>query len=188
MNKRLLQNFPAIIAALLCGVSLAPTAQAWSHGYAAVTHASKRASAKASKAFTAVVTHVTDGDTMWVQSDRGGAAIDVRIQGIDAPEICQDYGKAAQSALASRVLHHTVSVSSKARDRYGRMIAKVSDQGQDLGAWLVSSGHAWSNHYRQSLGAYGAQETAARQARMGLWASGSPVEPKMFRKRMKCHK
>ncbi len=165
-----------IIAALLW---MQGVAQAWTH------HASKRT---ASKAFAAVVTHVTDGDTIWVRVASEEQAIDVRIQGIDAPEICQDYGKTAQAALARKVLHQTVSVSSKARDKYGRMVAKVTIGGEDVGAWLVENGHAWSNHYHQSLGTYGVQETTARQAVRGLWASSSPMEPKIFRKKTKCHK
>ena len=166
----------AIIAALLWTHGVA---QAWTH------HSSKRAP---SKAFSAVVTHVTDGDTIWVSAGGGAQAIDVRLQGIDAPEICQDYGKVAASVLSHRVLHQTVSITSKARDKYGRMIARVSIGGEDLGAWLVANGHAWSNHYRQSLGTYGQQELAARQAGRGLWASGSAIEPKVFRKKTKCHK
>lgn len=171
-----------IIAAL---VLFHGTTEAWTHSDHTVHRTSKR---PPSRAFTAVVTHVTDGDTLWVSKGNGEQAIDVRLQGIDAPEICQDYGKSAQAALARRVLHQTVSVTSKARDKYGRMVAKVSVGGEDLGAWLVANGHAWSNHYHQSLGTYGQQETAAKQAGRGLWAGGYPVEPKLFRKRTKCHK
>lgn len=175
-NKNMKKITFVIITALFWGHGVG---QAWTH------HNSKRGP---SKAFSAVVTHVTDGDTIWVSKGNGEQAIDVRLQGIDAPEICQDYGKSAQMALAHRVLHQTVSVTSKARDKYGRMVAKVSVGGEDLGAWLVLSGHAWSNHYRQSLGTYGQQETSARQAARGLWAGGSPMEPKAFRKKTKCHK
>jgi micrococcal nuclease len=138
--------------------------------------------------YNAVVTHVTDGDTIWVSAGQGAAAEDVRIQGIDAPEICQDYGRTAAAALLAKLQHRTVSVSGRARDKYGRLVAKVVLNGQDVGAWLVENGHAWSYHNRRSLGAYGQQETAARQAGRGLWASGSPMEPKLFRKRTKCHK
>jgi len=158
--------------------------QAWTHNHMAHKPRTKYPTVS----FHAVVTHVTDGDTMWVSTGNGEQATDIRIQGIDAPEICQDYGRTAQAALSHRVLHQTVSVTSKARDKYGRMVAKVSVGGEDLGAWLVANGHAWSNHYRQSLGTYGAQEMAARQAGRGLWGSGSPIEPKVFRKKTKCHK
>jgi endonuclease YncB( thermonuclease family) len=140
------------------------------------------------QSFAAVVKYVTDGDTIWVSAGGGSQAIDIRIQGIDASEICQDYGRVAASALLQHLQHKTVSVSAKARDKYGRMVAKVNLNGQDVGAWLVANGHAWSYHNRRSLGPYGKQETVARQSGRGLWASGSPVEPKVFRKRTKCHK
>jgi hypothetical protein len=39
-----------------------------------------------------VVTHVRDGDTVWIQSIHGGQTHKVRLQGLDAPEICQAWG------------------------------------------------------------------------------------------------
>lgn len=140
------------------------------------------------RTFTAVVTHVTDGDTIWISTGRGTQAIDVRIQGIDAPESCQEYGRMATSALLQYVLHKTVRVTGRARDKYGRMVAKVTLNDEDVGAWLVEHGHAWSYHSRRSLGTYSQQEVSARLSRRGLWASDSPLEPKLFRKQTKCHK
>jgi endonuclease YncB( thermonuclease family) len=137
------------------------------------------------------VTHVTDGDTLWVKPSSGGEALDVRIQGIDAPESCQDYGHAAQQALSRHVLHKSVTLTTKARDKYGRVIAKVSLGNQDVGAWMVKSGHAWSYHFHKSRGPYANEEKAARQAGRGLWGYPNAIEPREFRKFMrgaKCHK
>jgi micrococcal nuclease len=178
----MIKKLMVIIVALLLFQS---TAEAWTHSHSGTHPRSKRAPPQA---FSAVVTHVTDGDTIWVSVGGGVQAIDVRLQGIDAPEICQDYGRIAAGALLQHLQHKTVSVTGRARDKYGRMVAKVSLNGQDVGAWLVENGHAWSYHNKRSLGPYGKQETAARQLGRGLWASGSPMEPKLFRKRMKCHK
>jgi endonuclease YncB( thermonuclease family) len=173
-----------IIAALAL---LHGSAQAWTHSNGETHRAAKRA---APVAFSATVMHVTDGDTIWVSVGGGGTqpAIDIRIQGIDAPEICQDYGRIAAGALLNYLQHKTVSVTGRARDKYGRTIGKVTLGGQDVGAWLVENGHAWSYHSARSAGLYRLQEASARQARRGLWASGSPVEPKVFRKRTKCHR
>jgi micrococcal nuclease len=133
-----------------------------------------------------VVSHVTDGDTLWVKPNSGGEALDVRIQGIDAPESCQDYGHASQQALARHVLHKSVTLHTRARDKYGRVIAKVSLANQDVGAWMVHGGHAWSYHFHKSAGPYAREEVAAKQARRGLWAYSNAVEPREFRKRNKC--
>ncbi|MBG9389277.1 thermonuclease family protein [Caenimonas aquaedulcis] len=134
------------------------------------------------RSLTGVVTHVTDGDTIWVRPVGADSAVAVRLQGLDAPEICQAFGVQARDALAAHVLHQRVSVSVKARDVYHRTVGRVALQGDDLGAWLVVRGYAWSSHYRRRAGPYAQQEAQARGARRGLWASPA-TDPKAFRKR-----
>jgi micrococcal nuclease len=48
------------------------------------------------------VSHVTDGDTLWVRSPGAREAQQIRLHGIDAPEICQPFGKQSRDALAAR--------------------------------------------------------------------------------------
>jgi micrococcal nuclease len=141
------------------------------------------------RVFQGVVTHVTDGDSIWVRASSGGAPVEVRLQGIDAPEICQAFGKAARDAMAGRVLRRPVAVNSRARDGYQRVLGRVTADGQDLGLWMVSRGYAWSYRYRRDTGPYAAAEAQARQARRGLWSLATPpVEPRVFRKRHgSCH-
>jgi micrococcal nuclease len=135
----------------------------------------------ASNTLQGVVSHVTDGDTIWVRP-AVGAPVKVRLQGVDAPEICQPFGAQAREALSARVLLRFVQVSTRARDVYQRSIGRVNLQGQDVGAWLVAGGYAWSTRYGRREGPYASEEAQARQARRGLWA-GSAVEPRLFRKR-----
>ncbi|MDQ6880911.1 MAG: thermonuclease family protein [Pseudomonadota bacterium] len=143
--------------------------------------------AAVARSLEGVVRHVTDGDTLWVQP-AAGAALQIRIAGIDAPEICQPFGPQARDALAARVLHRPVVVATRARDIYHRTVGRVSSEGHDIGAWLVSGGYAWSPGYRHHPGPYAAEETHARQARRGLWAAAA-TEPKEFRKRHgSCHR
>lgn len=135
-----------------------------------------------------VVTHVSDGDTVWVRPAGAGAAIQVRLQDLDAPEICQAFGTRARDALAARVLDRQVQVAIRARDVYQRSVGRVSLEGQDVGAWLVAGGFAWSTHYQRRPGRYAPEENAARDARRGLWMAAAPVDPLTFRKRHgSCH-
>lgn len=146
------------------------------------------ASATPRRDFHGTVTHVSDGDTLWVRPATGGAAVPVRLQGIDAPEACQAFGSQARQALAWRALNKPVRVQVQGRDDYDRLLARVSVHGQDLGAWLVFSGHAWSYRYRANPGPYAQQESQARMARRGLWAASGALEPREFRKRHgACH-
>jgi micrococcal nuclease len=147
--------------------------------------------ARTALSIVGVVTYVSDGDTVWVKPNGGGEALDVRIQGIDAPESCQDYGHVAQQALSQHVLHKTVTLTTKARDKYGRVIARISfgNQGhQDVGAWMVANGHAWSYHFHRNAGPYAREEMMARLSGRGLWGNGYPMEHREFRRRTKCHK
>ncbi len=132
------------------------------------------------QALSGVVTRVADGDTLWVRP-AGGKPVKVRLQGIDAPERCQAWGEQARAALAARVLHQQVQVRTKAYDDYQRAIAQVELHGEDVAAWMVREGHAWSYRYRRSPGPYAEQEQQARAARRGLFAQPA-VEPRVFRK------
>ncbi len=138
--------------------------------------------------WTGMVTHVSDGDTLWVRPQRGGAPRVVRIDGIDAPELCQAYGETARTALTGRVLGQVVQVRVRRHDEYGRALGLVTLGGQDVGAWLVAHGHAWSYHYRGQAGPYAAQEARARVSRLGLFRQPQAELPRAFRRRHgPCH-
>lgn len=138
--------------------------------------------------WTGNVTHVSDGDTLWVRPQSGGAPRSVRLDGIDAPELCQTHGEAARAALVGRVLGQTVQVRVRQHDDFGRALARVSLHRQDVGGWLVSQGHAWSYRYRGRAGPYAAQESQARARRLGLFQQGHPELPREFRRRHgPCH-
>lgn len=136
------------------------------------------------KVWRGVVTHVSDGDTLWVRPEAGGEAVDIRIDAIDAPEICQDFGPEARAALSARVMHKPVDVSPKRRDGYGRLLARLQEPGgADVGAWLVASGHAWAHQYKSFKSVYGQEQAHAQAARKGLFANAQAVQPREFRRR-----
>lgn len=133
--------------------------------------------------YEARVTRVFDGDTVWVQSLNGGRPRKLRLDGLDAPEICQAGGEASRDVLAQRVLRQQVTVSERWRDDYGRGLARLTHKGEDVGGWLVSMGHAWSYRWRNSAGPYQTQEAQAQEASLGLFADAQPELPRAFRQR-----
>jgi micrococcal nuclease len=139
------------------------------------------ASPAGARTVTGTVNHVSDGDTLWVRS-ADGTPVQVRIHGLDAPEICQAFGQEARDALAARVLHRKVKVAIRAQDAYQRSVGTVSLKGQDVGAWMVARGYAWSARGRGG-GPYAQEEAQARKARIGLWTAPTAVEPRSFRRR-----
>jgi micrococcal nuclease len=134
--------------------------------------------------YEARVTRVSDGDTLWVKPLAGGRYRKLRLDGIDAPEICQDGGMASRDALAARVLEQVVTVHERHHDTYGRALVRLTHSGTDVAARLVLQGHAWSHRWRRSLGPYAQQEAWARKQRMGIFQSDASAElPRDFRQR-----
>lgn len=136
-----------------------------------------------------VVTHVVDGDTIRVRPLHGGKPVSVRLEGLDAPEICQAGGAASREALRQRVQGHEVRVRGSRHDDYQRLLARVEREGEDVGAGMVRAGHAWSYHRRGDAGPYAAEQRQARAARAGLFASPTPpMYPGRFRREHgSCH-
>lgn len=134
------------------------------------------------------VTSVVDGDSLWVTPTAGGKAIEVRLAGIDAPEICQQHGQEARRYLAELVLKQPVRLqvagSNASRDTYGRTLGTLFLGHVEVNRLLVEEGHAWSIRTKWDRGPYVAQERMARALSRGLHKAGSAaLEPKDFRLR-----
>lgn len=134
----------------------------------------------------AIVTHVTDGDTVWIElgataPGRPSGRVKVRIEGIDAPESCQAWGAQAREALRERLLGRAVTVQLRRQDVYARWLGLVQHEGEDVAAWMVAQGHAWSYRSRRGAGRYQAEERRARAERRGLFAQPDPLPPAVFR-------
>lgn len=136
-------------------------------------------------AWSGVVTHVVDGDTVKVRPPGGGKPLSIRLEGMDAPEICQAGGTLARDALKRRVLGQRVAVHGRVRDDYGRLLARITLDGEDQGRWMVANGQAWSYQYRGSAGPYAAEQRSAQRAGLGIFSASArgAVNPREFRKR-----
>ena len=144
---------------------------------------SSRAAAATQQVRSGLVTRVVDGDTLWVQTHPSQQPLKVRIQGIDAPEICQAGGERARAALSRRVLGQSVTVASRAHDDYGRTVGILRLEGEDVGRWMVANGHAWVYSYRQKKAPYADELAQARTARRGVFSDAAAEEPRGFRQR-----
>lgn len=135
-------------------------------------------------AYTVEVVRVTDGDTLVVS----GLRKNVRILGIDAPELAQASGHAAREAIQA-LEGKTVRLHTLGRDSYGRTLAQVFlNDGTDVGLEQLRAGWAWVYGSglralpKKERRAYRAAEASARKEKRGLW-KGSPaaIAPWRFR-------
>jgi endonuclease YncB( thermonuclease family) len=123
--------------------------------------------------FTGRVVGIADGDTLTVRED-GGAAIRIRLWGIDAPERGQAYTSVAKRYLSSLAFGKMVRVLVRDQDRYGRTVAEIIlPDGRNANQEMVRAGYAWwFRRYAPDDGVLEQLETEARQARRG--AVGRP--------------
>ncbi len=114
---------------------------------------------------------VIDADTI----DVGGTR--VRLFGIDAPEMGQpctqdgrtwDCGAWTRDAVRNRFEGTFAQCTQRDVDRYGRIVAQCTVDGQDMGRMIVKSGLAWA--FRQYSDTYDLDEKTAAIAQRGLWA------------------
>jgi micrococcal nuclease len=129
------------------------------------------------------VVRVVDGDTLWLVREGATKPMKLRIEGIDAPEICQAFGPEAKRALANRVLDRDVTAKLRAVDDWGRRIGHVYDGETNVGQRMVRDGMAWSIRYRWDRGPYVADERLAQSFFRGLHADGKAEMPRTFRQR-----
>lgn len=116
---------------------------------------------------------ITDGDTLKARCGEPGAyeQITVRISAIDAPEKAQPFGQVSRQHLAQLCFQQQATIKPRSRDRYGRTVADVECQGQDVATEQVRSGLAWY-YVRYGKGYEHLQplQDDAQAARRGLWS------------------
>lgn len=143
--------------------------------------------------FTAV-SRVIDGDTIEILKD--DEFVKVRLQGIDAPERTQKYGKEATDKVIELLRPvNMITVNILDKDRFGRLIATVHTNDEDMvkvnsyggvrgdvGLILVDQGLAW--HYKKYSDSeeLEAAEIYARTNKLGLWSEKEPTPPWIYRR------
>lgn len=114
---------------------------------------------------------VTDGDTITINK------LQVRLFGIDAPELNHPFGQKAKWAMVKLCKGQTVKAEIVADDHFGRTVAKcLLEDGRDLSAELVKQGLAidWPTF---SGGVYSALEVPG--ARKKLWLADARQKGRM---------
>lgn len=109
--------------------------------------------------------YVTDGDTIVINKTQ------IRIFGVDAPELNHPYGQKAKWAMVKLCKGQTVRAEITDEDTHGRMVARCYlPDGRDLSAEMVKQGLAidWPKF---SGGTYSELETV--DARKRLWLASA---------------
>lgn len=127
---------------------------------------------------------VTDADGLEVQETA------VRFAALDAPEFNQlakideggdwiNHGALVKKALAAEIGGRPVRVKVESWDKWGRAVGTVTQDGRDIGEWLVREGHAVATYGDRYKGAQEDAKTASR----GMWGYEKAFDPRWWRHR-----
>lgn len=137
---------------------------------------------------TGFVTAITDGDTLKLLDARK-TEHKIRISGIDAPEKAQPFGSKSTANLGRLAFNKDAQADCPKKDRFSRLVCKVTVDGTDVGLQQVTDGMAWwyRKYAKEQSGAdqdsYEQGETMAKLRRLGLWGEVNPVPPWEWRHR-----
>jgi endonuclease YncB( thermonuclease family) len=128
------------------------------------------------------VINVHDGDTITVL-DKDNKKTHIRLQGIDAPELKQEFGSVSQQNLSRLVMGKQVTIVWTKVDKYRRTVGTIMLDGRDINIEQVKAGLAW--HFKkyedeqkpEDRVTYAAAEREARAAKLGLWIDPNPTAP-----------
>lgn len=124
----------------------------------------------AAKVITGEVVRVKDGDSLMFYRPDVKRTSELRLAGIDAPELAQPWGLQARSALRRKVQGRSVRIEVTDRDRYGRLVGRIWVGPTYVNAYMTQFGHAWAfDRYLKDSRIRAGQDLARREKR-GLWA------------------
>jgi len=125
-------------------------------------------------AVSATCIKVIDGDTIVVRCDKRQVTVD--LEGVDAPELGQPWGKEVRSFVRDMVEGRELKVEIIEAGE-GSGTARVLVAGQDLSRLLAERGLAWAT----AGGELRDLTEKAKSAPCGLWRDAEPVPPWEFR-------
>lgn len=130
----------------------------------------------------AKVTRVVDGDTIELDDGRK-----VRYLLVDTPETTQGkndcYGSNAVQFNTDLVLNKTIQLSYdvECTDRYGRTLAYVIVEGQEVNSLIIQRGYGCVLHISPDgdsrADEFNAYQTEAKMKKAGLWGACDPLPP-----------
>ena len=139
------------------------------------------------KIFIAQVAYVVDGDTVQMETS-DGQELRIRLYGIDAPEMSQDYGADSSRHLTALIGEgQWVSLKTIDVDRYDRQVSLIYlPSGELVNREMIARGQAWvyiDYCHIPECELWQVDQRAARERRLGLWQASTPEPPWEYRRR-----
>ncbi|GEM_PF-1297915 len=132
------------------------------------------------ESFYGEVVEVVNGNNILVSHDSKQSVI--RLEGVDCPELTQDFGGQAKEFVSDMILGKRVWIDVIRKDYNGRLMSFVKVEDKNVSKELINAGLAWYCSKFQKYPELSAVESAARSVKIGLWTSENPTSPQAFRR------
>ena len=132
---------------------------------------------------------IIDGDTVHFLKEGDTSYKKIRLVGIDAPELKQEFGKESRQCLVELIENKPVELFKFGQDRYQRILAKIKIDQVDINLAMIKKGCAWFyRQYQDSLDEndqklYDQAEQIAQRQSLGLFKNVKALPPWVWRKK-----
>ena len=113
------------------------------------------------------VTRVLDGDSI-LFTDSKSEEFEVQLEGIDAPELKQEFGKESTEGLSKLLKDKSIRMTWKSRDNFERPLAQVYVGDKHINLEMIKLGLAWHFKKYNQDEVLAKAETEAKEAKLGL--------------------
>lgn len=132
------------------------------------------------KKLSGKITKVSDGDTVTL-TDNNGKKYKIRLNGIDCPEMNQEYGNEARKYVEKIASGKYADVDVIGKDQYNRILGILYIGKLNVNETLLKNGMAWVYKYNKDSH-YKKMEEQARIKKLNLWKNPNAIDPYMWRK------
>ena len=132
---------------------------------------------------------IIDGDTVHFLKEGDTKYKKIRLVGIDAPELKQEFGKESRQCLVELIENKPIQLVKFGQDRYQRILAKIKIDQVDINLAMIRKGCAWFyRQYQESLNEddqkfYDQAEQMAQRQFLGLFKNVKALPPWVWRKK-----
>jgi len=126
------------------------------------------------------ILEVVDGNTLKVSTIEHDTFL-VKLKGVDAPELGQQFALESTKYLESLVNQKGVSIEYSGKDRWGnRLVYITNKKGKSINEMMIEEGYAWVDRFFLNQSELMAIQNNAQDSKNGLWAQEEPMEPWVY--------
>ncbi len=127
------------------------------------------------------ILEVIDGNTLKVSTIEGDT-FTVKLKGVDAPELGQEFAQESLNYLQKIVANENVLVEYSGKDRWGnRLVHVTTKKGKSINELMIKEGYGWVDRFFLSQANLIELQEAAKIKNIGLWnKEEEPMAPWVY--------